>query len=190
MERLLVNKTELAREVLDCSLPTLAALMAKYQDFPVEVEGANGREYQFDAHRVTAFLKEKRAEEKRRGAEQSELLTQFKLSLDPGGDAETGLTPAQELSLVRATRERRKLEIESGLLLQTSDVRQVLTSALSRLGKFMDALPSQLGRAHNLPEEVTAAMRKRLDEQRTTFVRDLEAMFGDPDAERRDGTNG
>src|SRR5690242_3110714 len=101
--RLIVNKRELARRVLDCSLPTLNELIERYPDFPVERRGSNGVEWLFDADRVVDFLRAKREAEARASEERNALFAQFRLPIDevaPEGADE--LSPAQRAALAKA----------------------------------------------------------------------------------------
>jgi phage terminase Nu1 subunit (DNA packaging protein) len=177
-ERLLVNKRELARQVLKCSLPTVNDLIERYPDFPIEHRGSNGVEWQFDAAAVVAFLGGKREAESRDSAARAELFRQFTLPIDSvAGDEAKGLIPSQRAALARARIAERKLAVESGFLLETSETRQVLQSAIARLARFLDGLPGEIGRQFNLPDEISAAMRSRIDERREQFVADLQAFL-------------
>lgn len=191
-ERLLVNKRELAKRILRTSLPTLDDLMGKYPDFPIERQGSNGVEYLFDADRVVEFLRQKREDEARAAQQRQSLFEQFSLPIDDvAPDEARALTPAQRAALARARLAERKLAIESGLLVSSAEMRQVLTMALGRLGKFLEQLPGQVARDHRLPEEVARAMRSRMDDARRVFVRDLKALLEESEEpEARDGTRG
>jgi phage terminase Nu1 subunit (DNA packaging protein) len=171
---LLVNKRELARRVLKCSLPTLNELIERYPDFPVTRPGSNGVEYQFDASAVVAFLSDRREQENREAAQRNDLFSHFSLPIDDIAPEEArGLSPAQRQSLARARLAERKLAMESGLLLPAAETRQVAQVAFGRLGKMLDGLPSQLGREFNLPEEVVRSMRARLDDFRRQAVGEI-----------------
>src|SRR5690348_9520844 len=129
--RLIVNKRELARRVLECSLPTLNELIERYPDFPVERRGSNGVEWEVDADRVIEFLRSKREIEARASEERNTLFAQFKLPIDdvaPEGAGE--LSPSQRASLARARLAERKLALEAGMLVPVTDVRQALQVAL------------------------------------------------------------
>ena len=86
----LVNKAEVAG-ILGISLPTLAAWIARYSDFPVYERGANGREWRFDAAAVRAWELSRREAEARDEAARRDLLAQFALPLTDPGDAATGM---------------------------------------------------------------------------------------------------
>lgn len=169
----LVNKRELAA-LLECSLPTLAALIERYPDFPVVRRGSNGVEWQFDPEAVVAFLERKREEEAAEEAKRHELLAQFRLPIDrePAPSA-GGLSPQQELAAVRAMQLRQAMAREARLLVPTTDVRMELAGALAALGRFLQNLPGQLARRHNLPEAVVRDMRASIAEQQEVFVRQL-----------------
>lgn len=177
-ERLLVNKRELARQILNCSLPTLNDLIDRYPDFPVETRGSNGIEWQFDAHAVVEFLQGKREADQRDSAARAELFRQFTLPIDDvAGEEAKSLAPSQRLALARTRIVENKLAREAGLLVPTSEVRQNLAPALTRLMRFVDGLPRAIGSRFNLPEEVVAAMRNQLDDQRRELVAELDRAF-------------
>jgi hypothetical protein len=81
--RLLVNKRELARRVLGCSLPTVNDLIDGHADFPIVTRGAPGVEWQFDAAAVTEFL----AAQSRAEADQA-------CAVEPSGAEAEGLISA------------------------------------------------------------------------------------------------
>ena len=60
----LVNKREMAR-LIECSVPTLDALIAKHADFPVHRRGSNGVAWEFDPDAVVPFLSAVREAEER-----------------------------------------------------------------------------------------------------------------------------
>ena len=174
-EPLLVNKRELATQILKCSLPTVASLMDKYPDFPVHQRGDNGVEWLFDVVKVTEFLEQKREEEKRATEARSDLFRQFSLPIDsetaPGA---TELSPTQRMAMAKARLAERKLALETGMLVSKAEMRQVLTGAMAKLGRFLDTLPGQVARHHALPEEVARSMRSLIDEQRRVFVKEIQ----------------
>lgn len=175
---LFVNKRELARQVLHCSLPTLNDLLERYPDFPIERKGSNGVEWQFDPAKAVAFLKGVEEAERRASDERAELFKQFSLPVDEiAGDEARGLSPTQRYQLAKARGAETELARKSGFLLETAETRQALQTALGRLGKSLDALPGQIGRSHNLPDEVVRAIRNRIDEFRQTLVGDLKAFL-------------
>lgn len=177
-ERLVVNKRELARRILECSLPTLNELIERYPDFPIERKGSNGVEWEFDADGVVAFLAAKREAEARASDERNTLFAQFKLPIDEvAGEGAAELSPAQRAQLATARLKERKLAVEAGMLVSVAEVRQSLHVALARFGKFLDVLPKQVGTQHNLPEEVQRSMRGRLDDERRRFVAEIQAFL-------------
>jgi phage terminase Nu1 subunit (DNA packaging protein) len=172
-ERLLVNKRELAR-VLKCSLPTVDNIIDRYPGFPIERRGSHGVEWEFDVDLVTAFLKRQRDAEAQQTVARDELLQQFTLPIDDTApEGSTVLSPAQRKAQAEALRIERKLAMESGLLVPTSEIRQQLADPIAQLGRFLDTLPVQLGRRFNLPEEVVRAARDLIDDGRRSFVRGL-----------------
>ncbi|MTK12693.1 MAG: terminase small subunit [Clostridiaceae bacterium] len=175
---LLVNKRELATQILKCSLPTVASLMDKYPDFPVHQRGANGVEWLFDAVAVTEFLEQKREEDRRASEAKSEFFKQFSLPIDNGtAPGATELTPSQRMAMAKARREERKLALETGMLISKAEMRQVLTGSMAKLGRFLDTLSGQVAKRHALPEEVARSMRSFIDEQRRVFVTEIKEVL-------------
>ncbi|MDR3438963.1 hypothetical protein [Telmatospirillum sp.] len=174
-ENVLVNKRELATKILKCSLPTLSALMERYPDFPVHQRGANGVEWLFDAVAVSEFLEKIREDERRAAETRSEFFNQFSLPIDaPEFEGQKELTPTQRASLAKARLAERKLAVESGMLISKAEMRQTLTGALGKLGRFLETLPGQVARQHGLPEEVARSMSAAIDEQRRVFVKEMQ----------------
>lgn len=190
---LIVNKRELAFRVLECSLPTVDALLERYADFPVQRRGSNGIEWEFVAADVVEFLQRKRREDEAAGAQRSQLFEQFKLPIDElaGPDDATAITPNQRAALAQARLREHELALKAGLVVPTSEARQQYQVLLQQLGKFLDTLPQQLGRQHALPEMVVQSMRRSLDEQRRSFVAEFAAELEHADTlDLRDGTRG
>lgn len=181
-DRFRVNKRELAR-ILRCSLPTVDAMMGRYQDFPVEQAGTVGRPYLFDAEAVVEFLKRKREEEAAEEAKRGSFFEQFSLPIDevaPEGAAQ--LSPSQRAQLAQARIREQDLAIKAGFLVQTSEVRRCIMQLLTSLGRMLDALPDQVARAHNLPDATARAMRSTIDEHRRRCVRELDEFFAAQEA--------
>jgi phage terminase Nu1 subunit (DNA packaging protein) len=189
---LIVNKRELAFRVLECSLPTVDALLERYPDFPVQRRGSNGIEWEFVAADAVAFLQKKRREDEAAGAQRSQLFEQFKLPIDElAGPDDAAITPNQRAALAQARLREHDLALKAGLVVPTAEARQQYQALLQRLGKFLDTLPQQLARQHALPEMVVQSMRRQLDEQRRAFVAEYAAeLAGELALEQRDGTSG
>lgn len=171
-EDLRVNKRELSH-VLGVSLPTIDNLIDRYPDLPIAQRGSNGVPWEFDAAAVVAFLAEKRRHEAEQLQAKSEFLRQFTLPMDETAPEESrgAVSASQRKQIAEALRIERKLAMESGLLVPTSEIRQALTPAFANLGRFLETLPQQLGRRFNLPDEVVRAMREAIDDGRREFVR-------------------
>lgn len=175
--KLTVNKRELAK-LIECSLPTLNELIDRYADFPVAKRGSNGVEWEFDAQAVIEFLGEKKDAETRAATERANLFKQFSLPIDAQApEGSTELSPTQRKAIAEARIKERRLAIETGLLADVPQLRQNQTLVIARLGRFFDNLPPQLAREFNLPEEVMRAMRKRLDDQRRSFVAEIDELM-------------
>jgi phage terminase Nu1 subunit (DNA packaging protein) len=167
----LVNKKELAA-LLGCALPTIAAWVDRYPDFPVQERGTNGRQWLFDPSEVRGFLLAKREAEQTEADERNERLKQFAL---PGLDQsdETGTIKATDLlAMARVRALQRQEQREAGLLVPTSDVRMALTSAFTRLNRALSAMLGQLARKHGWGEVQLRDARTMLHEMQRVFVRD------------------
>jgi phage terminase Nu1 subunit (DNA packaging protein) len=174
----LVNKRELARRVLDCSLPTLDDMLDRWVDFPIEARGSYGVEWRFDPVKVVAFIRQKKREDEQAAQERSALFAQFTLPIDEvAGDEAKGMTPTQRAQLAQARIRERQLAIESGLLVNTAELRQDLTTVLARFGRFLDQLAGRVASDHNLPPDVARAMKGTIEEQRRVFVRDMQRVL-------------
>lgn len=165
-----VNKRELAR-IIDVSLPTLDRLLELYSEFPVVQRGKPGVEWQFDPEEAKRFLQAKRDGQEREAAERRELLGQMRLSIDPPETA--GQSAAQRLQTARARLLERKVSQEAGLLVSTAEMRQALTMAFAKFGRFFDQLAGRVARKHGLPIAVEHSIREMIDEGRQDFVREL-----------------
>lgn len=169
----LVNKAEVAG-ILGVSLPTLAAWIARYPDFPVYERGTNGREWRFDAAAVRAWELARREAEARDEAARRDLLAQFALPLTDPGDAAAGEGIAS-LEEIRRIREADKLRVERGFLVDVSQLRQALTGAVAKWNRASHAAVRQAARDLNLPDAVNRAILAALAEAQNQFIRDLRA---------------
>ena len=159
----MLNKRELAKEI-DCSLPSLNRLIERYDDFPIEEPGSNGVGYKFDAAAVSEFIETKRVAEESALEARLDLLSD--LNLSPDRDIPAGLTPSQELAKVRAVGERRKIQREDGLLIDTATLSMRLSGVFQHFSQYLDGLPDRMGRRFNLPDEVVEALRSELNDER------------------------
>jgi hypothetical protein len=65
-----------------------------------------------------------------------------------------------------------ELRKQRSFLIQKSDMRQRLTTAWVVLGQALNAMPSNIGRRHNLPDAVVRDMRRYIqDQQRALHAR-------------------
>lgn len=184
---LILNKIELA-EQLRCSRPTLDALMRRFPDFPVYRRGATGITWGFVLADVFAFLKAQKDAAARADAERAALFEQFRLPLDDLAAPEAeGLSPQQRAALALARKREHDLALAAGQVVLASEVASADRFAWRNLGRFLDGMPAQLARFHNLPDPVVRSMRAMIDEERRKFVRDTAADLLAEGAARRDG---
>ncbi len=169
----LVNKAEVAG-ILGISLPTLAAWIARYSDFPVFERGANGKEWRFDAAAVRAWELSRREAEARDEAARRDLLAQFALPLTDPGDAAAGDGVAS-LEEIRRIRESDKLRVERSFLVDVSQLRQALAEAVAKWNRASHAALRQAARDLNLPDAVARAILAAQAEAQTQFLKDLRA---------------
>ena len=109
-----------------------------------------------------------------------EVFRQFSLPIDEiAPDEAMSLTPRQRQELARARLLERKEAIETGRLVLADAVAGSLQRALAVLGRQLDSLPGQLGRAHGLPDEVVRAARATLEEWRRNLVHEIRALLTD-----------
>lgn len=90
-----------------------------------------------------------------------------------------GISPAQRKALAEAMRIERQLALEAGLLIPTAEVRRIMVPLITALGRFLDALPSQMGRQFNLPDQVVREMRRAIDDRRRQFVASAPSFCGE-----------
>lgn len=181
--RLLVNKRELARRVLNISLPTLNDLIDRHADFPVVTRGAPGVEWQFDPVAVTQYLAaQSQADAAASAARAEQLQRQFAIPLDEVAGDVINESPTQRLIRNRNRVLEQKLAREAGDLLLAGAALQRWEGVIGRLARFLEGLPAELAREFNLPDQVATAMRQRIDERRAQFVADLTDHL-DPDGE-------
>lgn len=169
------NKRDLAR-ALGVSLPTLDGLIARFPDFPVAERGTSGREYRFDIPSAVAFVTDKRAEAEREAEEKAEFLAQFSLPLGGTPEVPEGIKPSEMLAAAKLRTLQRKEAMESGLLVPTTEVRQVVTAAYAALNRRLNAVVNQIARTHALPDAVLRDMQARFHEAQRAFVAETETF--------------
>ncbi len=175
MAGLTVNKNELAK-IISCSLPTLNALIDRHgDDFPIITRGTNGREYEFDADAVVAYLRAKDDAARQAGAEREELMRQYTLPVETETpSAAAGLRPQELLALTRAEGLRRQQMRDAGFLVLVSDVRQTLTAAFIKLRQRQLQAVRQACRDSNIPEATIRTIEARIGEAQAEFVRETQ----------------
>jgi len=159
----LVNKRELARR-LGVSLPTMGALIDRYQDFPVVERGTNGVEWKFDLATVIAFVQAQREAEAASKAARDEQLAQLVLPLDlqPAEIPAPGLSFRDQLAAVELRAKLRKEAIEAGGLVRVVDVENDLTIMLGTWRAALRDFLRQMAREQNWSDELARVYEARL----------------------------
>ncbi|WP_428485968.1 terminase small subunit [Rhodopila sp.] len=172
-----VNKRELAR-VLAVSLPTINAYLDRYTDFPVLQEGTNGREWQFDATAVRAFMAAKEREEEAAELRKQEQIAQLAMPLESTSDQPSEINPGDRLKLIRSLAAEDELRLKRGFLVSVPAQRQALTAAVARWNRAQLATIRQAGRDFNLPDSVIRSLLDRLGEAQRQLIADLKMDAG------------
>lgn len=147
-------------KALRISVPTLRALIKRYDDFPVVERGAKGVPWQFDPAAVIAFVRAKREEEAAASAAKDELLAQVSLPLEEVvPPEERGLSASDRLKNAQAMLKEDEVARQRGFLILKTDLRIALTEAWGQLGQGLQAIPAVVGRRHNLPDAVVRDIR-------------------------------
>jgi phage terminase Nu1 subunit (DNA packaging protein) len=183
---LLVNKSELARQVLRCSLPALNDMIDRDPNFPIVSRGSNGIEWQFDPVVVQDYLRGLREAATKAADDRQSFLAQFRLPIDeiaPDGASE--LSPAARKALASARMAERTLALQTGLLVPTAEVRQKLHIAFGALAKRLGSLAKQIRTEFNLPEEVERSIARRIAESQRTIVEELRPLLEGTEAPRQ-----
>lgn len=180
MSSVVVNKQELAHW-LGVSLPTLGRWMLKYgAEFPILERGSNGRDYQFDASAVSAFLRAKQQEQAASKAEQDEQLSQLRLPFDlPGIEPPPKATSAKEEIEAWKLRKMQREEAEAaGKLVPAAPVADGLRALLARISRDQHAFIRQLGRELSWPDPFVRQVERRMAEQQRATVAALREQLG------------
>lgn len=167
-----VNKRELAA-LLSVSLPTIAAWIERYPEFPVLDRGTNGKEWAFDPIAVSDFIAAIQAAEAAAEAERKARIQQLGLPFTDPGDGASADGQAYTLDDIKRIQAMDKLRQERGFLVDVSETRQALTAAVARWNRAQRAVVNQLARDFALPDAVARAMTDRFAEAQRQFVRDL-----------------
>jgi phage terminase Nu1 subunit (DNA packaging protein) len=173
-----VNRKELAG-ILSCALTTVDAIIARYPDLPIIQRGAYGKEWQFDADLVVAFIAGKRDEAERLNEERSETFAQLALPIGVK-DSDGNEISYKEAMLAADYRAKiRKEQQELGFLVPTVEVRDALAKAFRALNANLDSAIRRVGRNHNLPDPILRAVEAEFANARLAFVRDAGKFLQD-----------
>jgi phage terminase Nu1 subunit (DNA packaging protein) len=176
MTSLTVNRAGLA-QALGCALTTIDAMVKRWPEFPVVERGGPGRQWEFDAEAVVAFLQGKRNEEERSRAEKDEMLAQLTLLPARRDEAGRPLSIDDEIKASKLRAIQREEMKENRFLVPTHEVRRALERALTRYVQVQESALQRVVKTHNLPEAVERALRREFEEARTAFVRDAAELL-------------
>lgn len=158
-----VNLEEMA-DKLSISLPTMRKL-TKLAGFPVVEAGRNGVPWQLDPEAVIAFVRAQREAEAAGRAARSEALAQITLPVEIMRPATAALSAADELKAAQTRRIRMQTDRDARHLVLTTEMRQALGPVWMKLSQSLLAMPAAIGRRHNLPQAVTADIRRQVEQQ-------------------------
>lgn len=182
------NKAELAAK-LGISLPTLSAWMMRYRpEFPVQSTGANGRSYVFDFDAVFEFLRVRREEQDKAGAERDEQLAQLRLPFDvPGADLPVSVKPsiADEIKALQLRKLQREEAERSGALVSAQEVESLLAMMLGKMSRNAHDFHERLGDRVNWPPSFTQSIIAEFADLQRATVKDLQSKLA-PQADNSD----
>ena len=180
-----VSKRELCL-ILRISRPTLDAWIDRYGDaFPILERGANGREYRFDPEAVTAFLRDRQAEDANRRAERDQQLAQLMLPLPDQRPDSAIVSLDDQIKAARLNAMRLAEAERARQLVPAAEVADHLGSIFAALNRNLAAFVRQIGREHAWPEPIIRATEDRLAEVQRAAVREATAsLTPEPDAPR------
>lgn len=164
-----MNKRELAA-IVGRSVPTISNWIDKYPDFPVVDRGTNGKEWVFDPHAVRDFIATIEAADAQAAADRAARLQQLGLPFTDPGDASQPSAVAYTLDDIKRIQALDTLRQQRGFLVDVTEIRQQLTSAVARWSRANRAAIAQAARDHNLPDPVARAIRESLEEAQRQFV--------------------
>lgn len=167
----LVNLRELA-VYLRTTRQTLSVWLDRWPDFPVITQGTNGRQYQFNAADVVAFLRSKKDEQARSSAERDQALAQLAFPFEVADEPATGLrlSAKDQMEAIKLRRMQREEAERSGQLVEAVAVTDLLTTCFTTLQRTLRAGIRQAGIEHNLPSSVVRALEARLAEAQRALV--------------------
>lgn len=184
-EPVIVNKAELAKR-LGVSLPTIAALIDRYTDFPIVQKGTNGTPWRFDLAAVIAYVQAKRESEQASRAARDEQLAQLVLPIELApAEKPAGLSIKDQLDAARLRETLRKEAIANGDLVPAAEMQDAVTTLLATLNRGLHQFLGQLAREQSWPDPVLAAARARLAELQETLVTDLPTLLPTTDGDER-----
>lgn len=186
------NKAELAHK-LGVSRTTLSLWLLRYgAAFPIEARGTNGREYVFDFGAVFDFLRAKREEESKAGAERDEQLAQLALPFAATGVdmPESKHSAKDQLDAWKLRKLQREEGERCGRLVLVEELAPLCAATLAGVSRDMHAFIRQLGREHGWPDAYVSDLQARYTEVQRARVRDLDQRFAPRGAGNEDAGDG
>jgi phage terminase Nu1 subunit (DNA packaging protein) len=174
-----VNQYQLA-DALNTSQTTLAHW--RRLGLPVEVEGTNGRSYQFRLSLCFAWMRRREAEDRAARLAAEDATQQLRLALTggtvaPGG--EPGLSKRDAIETLQLEKAWTDAARARGELIAAADVAEALQAIFAEIRDGLDAAPDRLGRELGLDGAAVEAAQRIcddiLDAARRRLALDFEA---------------
>lgn len=159
--------------ILGVSAPTLSKLLKDCPDLPVIEQGGRGREWAFDPEAVLAWVVARKEAAQAQVSAQLEFIEQLR-GEGEGEAAPDKMSPSQQLQMVKARREERKLAQEAGMLVEAASLRQALAETFAAIPALVRNAANEGCRRHRIPEDAIRAVITSIDERWAQEVRTLQ----------------
>jgi phage terminase Nu1 subunit (DNA packaging protein) len=164
-----MNMRELA-DALSITRQTLSLWLVRSPDFPVEVRGTKGTEYQFDLVKVREFLRSQAEARAVHSSERDQALAQMALPLN---DAAPRSTIRDQIEAMKLRRMMADEAERSGRLIETAGVVEMLEGIVRDLECRLHKMASDGCLELRLPAAFMQSLDADLAEAHGAFVRDL-----------------
>jgi len=162
---------------------TIRATVARYIDFPRVKTGGTKHGWEFNWEHVDEWLKKNTWYRGERQPTASALKRQINV-----GTKEDDLPlSAQKIREDLLSRDNKgvvqtkllqlELDKKMGVLVEREDIIGRMSVLVARLAKQLDMMPNLIGKKMGLPDDVIRMLRDNMDQARSAFVNDSEAIF-------------